>query len=105
MENVRESVRVVRDAAAEAGKAPDAVRCVVRAVTVLRDRPVEGERKRFTGSLDQLRDDLASYATLGVDEVFLDLNFDSERVGNPSGDPSVGMDLFARLLPLAAERY
>jgi probable F420-dependent oxidoreductase len=106
LEDVRASVVAVRDAAENAGKAREAVRCVVRGVTVLHDAPVDGaERRRLTGSLDQLRDDLAAYAEGGVDEVFLDLNFDSERVGNPAADPALGMELAARLMPLAAETF
>ncbi len=100
------AVDAVRSAAEAAGKARDAVRCVVRGVTVLRDAPIDGaDRRPLSGSLDQLRDDLARYAGAGVDEVFLDLNFDSERVGNPAADPAVGMELAARLMPLAAETF
>ena len=106
MDDVRASVQAVRAAAVEAGKAPDAVRCVVRGVTELHDKPVDAaDRRPLTGALDQLRDGLASYAEAGVDEVFLDLNFDSERVGNPSADPSVAMDLHAQLLPLGRETF
>jgi probable F420-dependent oxidoreductase len=104
--DVRGAVSAVRDAASRAGKAPDAVRCVVRGVTVLHDASVSGaDRRPLTGSLDQIRDDLAVYAGCGVDEVFLDLNFDSERVGNPRADPAVGMELVARVLQLGAERF
>jgi probable F420-dependent oxidoreductase len=104
LEDVRSAVAAVRQAATQAGKAPDAVRCVVRGVTVLRDKPIDAaDRRPLSGSLEQIRDDLAVYASFGVDEVFLDLNFDSERVGNPDADPAVGMELAARLLPLAAE--
>jgi hypothetical protein len=55
--------------------------------------------------VEQIRDDLAVFAGCGVDEVFLDLNFDSERVGDPSADPAVGMALARRLLPLGAETF
>jgi probable F420-dependent oxidoreductase len=104
--DVRGAVDAVRAAAEEAGKQRDAVRCVVRGVTVLHDAPVDTvDRRPLTGSLEQIRDDLAEYARYGVDEVFLDLNFDSERVGNPSADPSVGMELAARLMPLGAEEF
>lgn len=105
LEEVRAGVRGVRAAAEAAGKAAHVVRCVVRGVTVLRDAPVDGSRALLTGSLDQLREDLAAYAGAGVDEVFLDLNFDSERVGNPAADPEVGMQLAERLLPLGRERF
>ena len=67
------------------------MRCVVRGVVALRDAPVDGsDRRLLTGSVEQLHDDLGVYAGLGVDEVFLDLNFDSDHVGNPDADPRPG---------------
>jgi probable F420-dependent oxidoreductase, Rv2161c family len=106
LSDVQAAVRTVRDHAAEAGKAPDAMHCVVRGVTVPLDSPDDGaDRPMLRGSFDQIRDDLAQYAAAGVDEVFLDLNFDSERVGNPAADPAVGLDLAARLMPLGAEEF
>jgi probable F420-dependent oxidoreductase len=106
LDDVQAAVVAVHDAAEQAGKPRDAVRCVVRGVTVLRDQPVEGAgRARLTGSLDQVRDDLGRYAAAGVDEVFLDLNFDSDRVGNPGADPAVGLELLAQVLPLGAETF
>jgi probable F420-dependent oxidoreductase len=105
MDDVRGAVKTVRDAAVEAGKAPDAVRCVVRGVTKPQDTAIDGERAILTGSLDQIREDLATYAAAGVDEVFLDLNFDSDRVGNPSADPAVALELAAQLMPLGAETF
>ncbi|HZC71148.1 MAG TPA: LLM class flavin-dependent oxidoreductase, partial [Jatrophihabitans sp.] len=106
VEDVRGAVTAVRDAATRAGKAPDAVRCVVRGVTVLRETPVsDADRRALTGSMEQIREDLAGYAACGVDEVFLDLNFDSERVGDPAADPAVGMELAAQLLTLGAESF
>ena len=105
LDEVRAGVRAVRAAAEQAGRSGDRMRCVVRGVTVLRDTAVDGDRAVLTGSLDQLRDDLAAYAAAGVDEVFLDLNFDYERVGNPDADPTVGMELAERLLPLGRERF
>jgi len=105
MDEVRDAVRTVRGAAEKAGKPADAVRCVVRGVTKPQDATLDGERPNLAGSLEQIREDLATYSAAGVDEVFLDLNFDSERVGNPSADPSVGMELAARLMPLGAESF
>jgi hypothetical protein len=72
---------------------------------VLQDRSVDGERRPLHGSLEQIREDLAAYAAAGVDEVFLDLNFDSERVGNASADPAFAMELAAQLMPLGAETF
>jgi probable F420-dependent oxidoreductase len=105
LDDVRASVRAVRAAAESAGKPEGAVRCVVRGVTRLRSTAVDGERATLEGSLDQIRDDLRAYAGIGVDEVFLDLNFDSERVGNPSADPALSLDLAAQLMPLGSETF
>jgi probable F420-dependent oxidoreductase len=92
LDDIRAGVVAVRDAAEQAGKAREAVRCIVRGVTVVRDTaPAEG-RVPLQGSTDQIRDDLGTFAALGVDEVFLDLNFDSDDVGNPAADPARAMD-------------
>lgn len=106
LDDVRAAVRAVQAAAAGAGKPPGSVRSVVRGVIRLRDAPVDAaDRAVLHGSLDQIRDDLARYADCGVDEVFLDLNFDSELVGDPKADPAVGLELAAQLLPLGAETF
>ena len=81
---------------------------MVRGVTVLRDRPVDGvDRGLLHGSLDQIRDDIGRFAETGVDELFFDLNFDSEQVGNPDADPAAAMDkayaVLEHCLPAAPE--
>lgn len=99
LEDIRTGGQIVRDAAEGAGKRPEDVRVVVRGVTVLRDAPVDGgDRPPLTGSLEQIRDGLGRYAECGVDEVFLDLNFDSEQVGSPDADPAAAMDKARALL-------
>jgi probable F420-dependent oxidoreductase len=101
LDDVRTAVVAVRAAAEQAGKDPASMRCVVRGVVQLRATPVEdAERRRLAGTLEQIQDDLGRYAELGVDEVFLDLNFDSEQVGNPAADPAVGLALAQQLMPL-----
>jgi probable F420-dependent oxidoreductase len=99
LDEIRTGARLVREAAVAAGKAAEDVRVVVRGVTVLRERAVDGaDRPPLTGSLEQLREDLDTYAAAGADEVFLDLNFDSEAVGNPDADPEAAMDLARAVL-------
>jgi probable F420-dependent oxidoreductase len=98
LDDVRAAVITVRDAAAAADKS---VRCVVRGVTVVHDAPVhDADRALLTGTIDQISDDLAVYAAADVDEVFLDLNFDSGQVGNPAADPELAMDLARAVLSL-----
>jgi probable F420-dependent oxidoreductase len=80
---------VVRDAARDAGRDPDAVRIVTRGV--VRVRPAgDPDRRPLTGSYDEVRADLAGLAAQGVTEVFLDLNFDPE-VGSPDADPAASV--------------
>ena len=80
------SLAVVREAAASAGRDPDALRFVCRGVVKVR----AGERGHLTGSLDEIRDDLAALAAKGVTETFIDLNFDPE-IGSPRADAEVSM--------------
>ncbi|HEY0638284.1 MAG TPA: TIGR03619 family F420-dependent LLM class oxidoreductase [Pseudonocardiaceae bacterium] len=79
------SIGVVREAAAAAGRDPDELRMVCRGVVRLRSGRVAA-REPLTGSVAQVRSDLAALAAQGVTEVFVDLNFDPE-VGSPDADP------------------
>jgi probable F420-dependent oxidoreductase len=101
--DVRASVVAVRDAAEQVGKARDEVRCIVRGVTQLRDS--DDAKGALSGTLDKIRDGLATYAAAGVDEVFLDLNFDNQLVGNPAADPQQALDIAATLMPLGSETF
>lgn len=99
---VREAMEVVRSAADAADNPPP--RCVVRGVTRLRDDPVTAAgRALLHGSLDQVHGDLDAYAESGVvDELFLDLNFDSDEVGRPDADPQRSMAKALAVLELVA---
>ncbi|MCW2530113.1 MAG: luciferase-like protein [Pseudonocardiales bacterium] len=93
LEEIRAGVILVRDASEEAGKERGDVRCIVRGVTIVTDEPVAAQGRRpLHGSVDQIRGDLAVFDEAGVDEVFLDLNFDFENVGNPEADPDAAME-------------
>jgi probable F420-dependent oxidoreductase len=92
LEDVGAGVATVRGAAVAAGKRPEDVRCVVRGVTVVHDEPAGGDRPPLQGTPAQIRDDLGRFSELGVDEVFLDLNFDSDGVGNPEADAGAATD-------------
>jgi probable F420-dependent oxidoreductase len=83
------SIGVVRGAATSAGRDADELRFVCRGV--VRVRPAGAEQRRpLTGSLDEIRGDLAVIAAQGVTEVFIDLNFDRE-IGTPDADPDVSV--------------
>lgn len=80
------SVAVVRGAAADARRNPDAVRIVVRGLVDLVDTALGADRQPLHGSAGQVLDDLHALAAQGVTEVFIDLNF-SPRVGSPDVEP------------------
>jgi probable F420-dependent oxidoreductase len=80
------SISVVRDAATEAGRAPAALRFVVRGVVAVRPS-AGGDAPALTGPIDKIRDDLVRVAEQGATELFVDLNFDPE-IGSPDADPA-----------------
>lgn len=82
---IADSVELVRSGAREAGRDPEAVRVVVRALVDLADEDPGTPRQPFHGTREQVLDDLSRLREQGVTEVFLDLNF-SPRVGSPDVD-------------------
>ena len=100
--DVAAAMEIVRSAAGDAGR-PEP-RCIVRGVTRVRDSALPAdERGLLHGTIEQIAEDLTVYADSGaVDEVFLDLNFDSTEVGNADADPQRSMDKAYALLELVA---
>ena len=87
---VGESIAVVRQAAEDAGRDPAAVEIVVRGlVRVLSEQSTD--RAPLTGSVEQIAADLEGLARSGVDEVFLDLNFDPD-IGSPRADRAASLE-------------
>jgi probable F420-dependent oxidoreductase len=84
------SVAVVKAAAAEAGRDPEALRFICRGVVRVRESTGDQPRPPLTGTLDQIRGDLGGLADQGITELFADLNFDPE-IGSPDADPAVSM--------------
>jgi probable F420-dependent oxidoreductase len=67
----------VRALAAGYGRDPDTLQMVVRATVALTDRPIEGpDRTEYTGSFDQVADDLDATRAAGAHEVILRLQGD-----------------------------
>ncbi len=93
LSKIGEQIAVVRGAAEEAGKDPAAVRVIVRGVVRAgaEAKDDSGERKRLSGSYEQIREDVAWLGELGVTEVFYDLNWDP-LVGSPDLEPSAATD-------------
>jgi probable F420-dependent oxidoreductase len=99
---ITESAAVVQDAARAAGRGP--VRIIVRGVV----RPGEpsldrktGERRRLSGSWEQIREDASWLGSCGVTEVFYDMNF-NPAVGNPAADEGKALKLASEVLEALA---
>ncbi|MGI8331840.1 TIGR03619 family F420-dependent LLM class oxidoreductase [Actinomadura scrupuli] len=92
---IGESITLIKNVAAEAGRDPEALRFICRGVVRVRGESgtpaaPAGEQRPLTGSYAKIRDDLGALGEQGVTETFLDLNFDPE-VGGPHADPEVSM--------------
>jgi alkanesulfonate monooxygenase SsuD/methylene tetrahydromethanopterin reductase-like flavin-dependent oxidoreductase (luciferase family) len=84
-------VDAVRQGAREAGRDPEALRILVRAVPDLVAADPGPSRRPFHGTKAQLLEDVAALGARGATEVFLDLNL-SPRVGDPDVDPAAALD-------------
>jgi probable F420-dependent oxidoreductase len=78
-----DAVATLRTARQERGLGWDGFRVIVRAVVRVRE---QDEERAFSGTVDKILRDVATYASYGVTELFFDLNFD-EQIGNPDADP------------------
>lgn len=101
LDQIAGSIGIVRNAAREAGRDPAALRFVCRGVAQVR-AGLQGDRKRLTGSHQQIRSDVEWLGEQGVTEVFLDLNYDPQ-IGSPDADPGESVrraqDVLAELAP------
>ena len=87
---IGDSIRIVREAAADAGRDPSTLRFVCRGVVKVRSVATGADRAPLTGSTDQIRADLDAIAGRGVTELFVDLNFDPE-ISSPDADPATSL--------------
>ena len=99
LSRIGDAITVVRDAAAAAGRDPDAIRIICRGV-VRSGAAVtgpQGSRLLLSGSHAQIRDDIGWLGRNGVTEIFYDLNWDP-LIGAPDADPRAATDRAASLL-------
>ena len=68
----------VKQMAKEAGRDPSSLKLIIRANLELTDKPLPKERWIFSGSAEQVKEDVAACRSMGADEVFFDPTF-SER--------------------------
>jgi probable F420-dependent oxidoreductase len=101
---IAEGIGVIRAAASEAGRDPDAVRIVCRGVVRAGTKapaPAGNGRLLLSGSPGQIREDTRWLADQGVTELFYDLNWDP-MVGSPGADPAVATARAEELLEALA---
>jgi alkanesulfonate monooxygenase SsuD/methylene tetrahydromethanopterin reductase-like flavin-dependent oxidoreductase (luciferase family) len=72
---LEDTVKRFRVAAEAAGRNPDSLRIVVRANALLSAQPMGSDRGPFSGSVQQIRDDLARASGIGLGHVFFDFGF------------------------------
>lgn len=104
LSRIADSVELVREGARTAGRDPEAIRVVVRAVVDLVDRDPGRERVPFHGTREQVLDDIVRLRAHGVTEVFVDLNF-SPLIGSPDMDPVAARDEAERVLDALAPAH
>ncbi len=101
---ISEAVGVISDAAAAAGRDPDAVRIICRGVVLAgaEAKGPDGGRRLLSGSYKQIREDAAWLAGQGVTELLYALNWDPQ-IGNPSVAPQAAAgragEILAELAP------
>jgi probable F420-dependent oxidoreductase len=100
---VGDLARIVRDAAAAAGRDPAAVRVICRGVVRAGAgaRDADGRRLPLSGSYAQIRDDAQALAGQGVTEVFYDLNWDP-LIGGPDADPAAATSRASEIMEALA---
>ncbi len=103
LSRIAEGVGVIRAAAAEAGRDPEALRIVCRGVVWSGEERTDpgGDRVLLSGSPEQIREDTQWLASQGVTEIFYDLNWDPQ-VGSPNVDAAAATARAAELLEALA---
>ncbi|PYV46310.1 MAG: hypothetical protein DMG92_18370 [Acidobacteria bacterium] len=67
----------IKQMAKEAGREPSELGMLVHAILELTDKPLGNDRAIFSGSLEQIADDVRGCAKIGVSEIFFDPAFSS----------------------------
>jgi probable F420-dependent oxidoreductase len=65
----------IKQIATQAGRDPSTLGMIVHAIVELTDKPLGSERPIFSGSFEQIADDVRGCAKIGVGEIFFDPGF------------------------------
>jgi probable F420-dependent oxidoreductase len=75
VEGMAQMFEAIKQMAKEAGRDPSSLKMIVRANLEITDKPLGKERTIFTGTLDQIKEDVNACRRIGAHEVFLDPTF------------------------------
>jgi probable F420-dependent oxidoreductase len=75
IEGMAQMFNGLKQMAKEAGRDPSSLAMVVRANLEITDKPLGKERMIFTGTLDQIKEDVAGCKQIGAHELFFDPTF------------------------------
>src|ERR1700693_5011649 len=70
----------VKQMAKEAGRAPSSLAMVVRANLEITDKPLGKERVIFSGTMEQIKEDIAGCKRIGAHELFFDPTFQAHSL-------------------------
>src|SRR5882724_11422316 len=65
----------IKQLAKQAGRDPSRIELVIRAHPEIKDKPLGQERSLFSGSLDQIKEDIAGCRNIGAHEIHFDPTF------------------------------
>ncbi|MBB4935291.1 putative F420-dependent oxidoreductase [Lipingzhangella halophila] len=102
---VRRVLDGLESAYRDAGRDVSQARVASRGAVQVFSEPQGADRRPLFGTLGEIRDDIARYRDAGIDELFLELNFDP-AIGGPDADPEAttdyALDVLAELAPDAS---
>ncbi len=104
LSRIRDDIKVVRTAAADAGRDPEEIRIVCRGVVRAGQEarsPETGELLLLSGRYEQIRADTGWLGEQGVTEVFYDLNWDP-RIGSPDVEHAAAVARAAEIMAALA---
>jgi len=78
VEGMAQMFGVIQGMAKEAGRDPSTLEMVVRANMHLTDKPLGKDRGIFSGSMDQIKEDVAACKQIGAHEVHFEPGFDGD---------------------------
>ena len=77
LEGMKQMFVSIQQMAKEAGRDPSSLKMIVRANLEISQRPLDEKRMIFTGTMEQIKEDVSACKRIGAHEVFFDPTFAS----------------------------